>query len=132
MRTICKRAKDQRPSLLHCVINYGREKFYSTGSFGLFYKLFRVVINLEHLPLSAISTLGLYLLARPMATRVKKPLTGLHSYPCPQILDEGRTDSDKHSSLLQCGINYDRKNFTTQGPGANAIKLFTAVSYEFS
>jgi hypothetical protein len=26
------------------------------------------------------------------------------------------TDSDKHTSLLRCGINYDRKNFYSTGP----------------
>jgi hypothetical protein len=39
-------------------------------------------------------------------------------------------DIEKHSGLLQYGNNYGRKNINSSG--ANVIKLFGAVSYEFS
>jgi hypothetical protein len=39
-------------------------------------------------------------------------------------------DIKKHSGLLQYGNNYGRKKFNSSG--ANVIKLFVAVSYEFT
>jgi hypothetical protein len=43
-----------------------------------------------------------------------------------------RLARDKHFSLLRNFVNYGSKSFTGLAPGANVIKLFTAVSYEFS
>ncbi len=40
-------------------------------------------------------------------------------------------DSDKHSSVLRRRINYGHKKFYSTGLGANPIKLFMAVIYEF-
>jgi hypothetical protein len=34
------------------------------------------------------------------------------------------TDSDKDTSLLQHGINYNRKSFMIQAPGVKVIKVF--------
>jgi hypothetical protein len=41
------------------------------------------------------------------------------------------TDNDKHSSLLQYGVNYDRKQFYDIGRGAS-IAQFDRISYESS
>jgi hypothetical protein len=41
------------------------------------------------------------------------------------------TDSDKHSSLLLYGFNYDRKKVLQYRPGACIMKLITTVIYGF-
>ncbi len=38
----------------------------------------------------------------------------------------------QHSSLVSRGMRDERKSFMTLTPGANVVKLFTAVIYEFS
>ncbi len=55
----------------------------------------------------------------------------LHCKGSMQNLDSGGSDL-KHSSLLQYGINYGRKQCNGKSPGPNIIKLFTDVIYEFS
>jgi hypothetical protein len=42
-----------------------------------------------------------------------------------------RPARDKCSSLLRTFENYGHKFFITLGPGANVIKLFTPVVYDF-
>jgi hypothetical protein len=36
------------------------------------------------------------------------------------------------SGYASRGVNYAEKNFSKLTPGANVVKLFTAVSYDFS
>ncbi len=43
-----------------------------------------------------------------------------------------RYGMEKHSSLSAQHVSEEGKNIKTLTPGANVIKLFTAVSYEFS
>jgi len=38
-------------------------------------------------------------------------------------------NSDKRSSLLQNGINYESKKFGIAGPTDNVLKLFTVIIY---
>ncbi len=66
------------------------KSFIAHSPVACFTKLFRAVINLEYLSLSVISTLGWYLLERPMPTRVKKPLTGLQDLSLPANVRRGQ------------------------------------------
>jgi hypothetical protein len=53
-----------------------------------------------------------------MATNV-----GPHSLPCLQILEEGVTESEEHTSLLRQIINYGRKNFYSKSPRVTELGL---------
>ncbi len=43
-----------------------------------------------------------------------------------------RLARDKYISLVRAFVNYGRKSFITLGPVPNVIKIFAAVSYNFS